>query len=124
MSKEYSRVSFVVGNDMLGTVIQVLTDKRVTGIRVDKADGSDISTLPKRVVRSSRSKPSETRLGALVVKILSAADVPVLVKYVQDGIENEGFKRDSASPVLGDLAREGVVVVDKSVNKQWRYSLA
>lgn len=94
----------------------------MTGITVDRAEES---SAPKKIVKNTtRLKSSETRLGSLIVKTLSEAGEPVLTRYVQDAIERQGFKPNSASSTLGDLVQEGVVKVDKSVSKMWKYSLA
>lgn len=118
-----SRISFVVGNDMLGTIVQVLQDHRVTKFSVNPEEGAPESAPTRRVKNTSESKTSETRLGSLILSILRAAKEPMTSPQIGEEIEKHDYRRQSASPCLSDLEKEGAVHCDKSIRQRYLYSM-
>lgn len=111
-----SRVAFVVRNDLVGTVLQVLQDHRIQGFTVAPAEPGEAmppmaaASAPVRErVSPTRGRVENTRLGSLVMSILSASSEPMTSTQVGEEIAKHSFNRNSASPCLSDLLQEGSV---------------
>lgn len=132
-----SRISCTVDNSVLGALVQILADHRVSGIRVEPVDDGPVfsdavmSTATRESLGDRRKRPHsqvtptrETRLGSLVLSILRASEEPMTSVEVGREIEKHSYKPQSASPCLSELEKEKAVLCDKSVRQRYLYSLA
>lgn len=139
-----SRVSCIVDNSLLGALVQILADHRVSGIRVEPVDDRPVLEVgvisegrkfdnmftvgygdkqEKKKKKRDVTPASQTRLGALIMAILRASKEPMTSVQVGAEIEKHSYKSQSASPCLSDLEKEKAVLCDRSIRQRYLYSM-
>lgn len=137
-----SRISCTVDNSVLGALVQILADHRVSGIRVEPVDDRPVfevgvisegvkfdnmvavghSDKRKRKLRGI-TPTSQTRLGCVVLAYMADQKGPVRSPDVGAHLTTKGFKASSASPCLSDMVAEGALERREYEPRRFEYSL-
>ena len=96
----YSKLTITVSNNLLGVLIQVLTDKRISDFRVEPCD-----IAPTKPIRKAQGKRG---VANAVYQIIKASPKPITVAQIVEVLPSE-FYKPSVSSAMTRLVKQKTI---------------